>query len=605
MLKGARKAIVRAPHRLAGSKSIEDRIIIEWTKDFGTAEAALDFLVSEIAKFSANWKVICTYQVSLAEQFNALYEPIVEDNVYSMTQETPESSIVAIQGYLAAIKEVEAKILPMLAEFEIPFVAKCKTAKECIHSVHKALKKRERKKLDFDQHSNAVDKMLRKHEFSDKDQLQLGKLEQELDAATDIFHAQDEKVKSIIPYVLTTMSELLNPLTSQLYLMQLDVYKIWTETLFAYSQAQGLTGTMLSVAALGKPVLPDSEADKSNGETETYEAIAEAWETQFMTLQPRCEQGLETIRNGKAITKSMRSEHEADKEDDEAKLKRKHEFKFTSPQGMFWTEADLLAAYTHYHNNNNSNSSRGGSTPSSPASMSHRSMATGSPSIPGVFNGRTPVTTVIVTEPTAETEQLRTRVRVTMSTAARTLSLSGDLGDDIEVEEEAVGFNSPSSLQAAAVETILRPRSHSKALSVRSAVVASSISSNRSGSNRSSSTISTSATNTPLHLPPSYNSPGNGGGSGSGSGSGSGTPHNSRSRFSADGPSAIPTSVPNEKAVAVYTFSGYEPGDVAFKKGDLVTVLDHGTETDDQWWFGQTADGRLGLFPRNYVQIKN
>lgn len=59
----------------------------------------------------------------------------------------------------------------------------------------------------------------------------------------------------------------------------------------------------------------------------------------------------------------------------------------------------------------------------------------------------------------------------------------------------------------------------------------------------------------------------------------------------------------NEKAVALYTFGGEAAGDVAFRVGEEISVLDHGDETDDQWWFGKTKDGRVGLFPQSYVRV--
>lgn len=552
MLKGARKAIVRTPHRLIGSKSIEDRIIIEWSKDFDTAENAVDFLMKEVSKLSTYWTAICKCQVALAKELQVIYEPISGDNAYSVVQETPESSMVAIQGYVATVQEVETKILPLLAEFEVSFVAKCKTVKEIISNVHKALKKREHKKLDFDRHSNNVEKLLKKQDLSEKDQQQLVKMEQELDAATDIFHAQDEKVKSTIPYLLTTMSEFLNPLTSQLYLTQLNVYKIWSETLFAYSQTQGLAGTLLSVSALGKPFPPPLEVASANGATDLYETIAETWETQFMTLQPRCEQGLETLRKGKAITKVMRSEPE----EENKKAHKPTSFRFTSPQGLFWKEADLLAI---------SPSLSRGSAPSSPStgsrstSMSQRTMLN-LPSGLSASSFHTPVT--VADAPSPETDQLRTRVRASLSTAARALSMPSDLSEDIATPTAATSPEKddvPISLTAAAAaqhqqpEPILRGRSNSRAISVRSSIS--------------------------VAAPPA--------------------PPKSKGERTG----AIPATSANEQAVALYTFPGAEPGDVAFRRGDAVHVLDHGTATDDQWWFGQTADGRLGLFPRSYVAL--
>ena len=35
------------------------------------------------------------------------------------------------------------------------------------------------------------------------------------------------------------------------------------------------------------------------------------------------------------------------------------------------------------------------------------------------------------------------------------------------------------------------------------------------------------------------------------------------------------------------------------EEGDFVTVLQR---EDDVWWCGQTADGRMGMFPATYVE---
>jgi peroxin-13 len=50
---------------------------------------------------------------------------------------------------------------------------------------------------------------------------------------------------------------------------------------------------------------------------------------------------------------------------------------------------------------------------------------------------------------------------------------------------------------------------------------------------------------------------------------------------------------------ALFDFQSDQPGDLPFRKGDLVAVL--GKEGD--WWRGRTQDGRMGMFPRNYVKL--
>lgn len=51
---------------------------------------------------------------------------------------------------------------------------------------------------------------------------------------------------------------------------------------------------------------------------------------------------------------------------------------------------------------------------------------------------------------------------------------------------------------------------------------------------------------------------------------------------------------------ATHQFTGQQPGDLSFAPGDRITVI---TKTDSQydWWEGQLGDGRVGIFPANFV----
>nr|XP_046237832.1 SH3 domain-containing YSC84-like protein 1 isoform X2 [Scatophagus argus] len=51
---------------------------------------------------------------------------------------------------------------------------------------------------------------------------------------------------------------------------------------------------------------------------------------------------------------------------------------------------------------------------------------------------------------------------------------------------------------------------------------------------------------------------------------------------------------------ATHPFTGQQPGDLSFVPGDRITVI---TQTDSQydWWEGQLANGRVGIFPANFV----
>lgn len=56
-----------------------------------------------------------------------------------------------------------------------------------------------------------------------------------------------------------------------------------------------------------------------------------------------------------------------------------------------------------------------------------------------------------------------------------------------------------------------------------------------------------------------------------------------------------------EKAVALYTFDGEQSGDLSFRKGDIITIVEKSKSTDD-WWTGKIG-GHEGIFPANYVEL--
>lgn len=52
---------------------------------------------------------------------------------------------------------------------------------------------------------------------------------------------------------------------------------------------------------------------------------------------------------------------------------------------------------------------------------------------------------------------------------------------------------------------------------------------------------------------------------------------------------------------ALWDFEGQIPCDLSFKAGDVITILTR-TETQIDWWEG-SLNGRIGIFPANYIQL--
>ncbi|KAJ4376349.1 hypothetical protein N0V83_001632 [Neocucurbitaria cava] len=56
----------------------------------------------------------------------------------------------------------------------------------------------------------------------------------------------------------------------------------------------------------------------------------------------------------------------------------------------------------------------------------------------------------------------------------------------------------------------------------------------------------------------------------------------------------------SDQAIAKFTFDADQPGDLGFKKGEVITILKR-TDNETDWWTGRVGD-REGIFPSNYVE---
>ena len=65
-------------------------------------------------------------------------------------------------------------------------------------------------------------------------------------------------------------------------------------------------------------------------------------------------------------------------------------------------------------------------------------------------------------------------------------------------------------------------------------------------------------------------------------------------------PARIGAAAPShDSAVALYDFNGEREGDLSFRKGDTIVILNRGV---NDWWTGR-CNGMEGVFPSNYVQL--
>uniref|UniRef100_A0A3P8SIP1 SH3 domain-containing YSC84-like protein 1 n=1 Tax=Amphiprion percula TaxID=161767 RepID=A0A3P8SIP1_AMPPE len=76
----------------------------------------------------------------------------------------------------------------------------------------------------------------------------------------------------------------------------------------------------------------------------------------------------------------------------------------------------------------------------------------------------------------------------------------------------------------------------------------------------------------------------------------------SRNSQNSSGASSVGGATGQLVVMATHPFTGQQPGDLSFVPGDRITVITK-TESQYDWWEGRLEDGRVGIFPANFVSF--
>ena len=63
---------------------------------------------------------------------------------------------------------------------------------------------------------------------------------------------------------------------------------------------------------------------------------------------------------------------------------------------------------------------------------------------------------------------------------------------------------------------------------------------------------------------------------------------------------SAPPAATSAKAIGQWDFNAETPEEVSFRAGDVINLIEY--EPDEEWWKGETPEGKIGLFPAAYVQ---
>ncbi|GME73969.1 unnamed protein product [Ambrosiozyma monospora] len=267
--RGVTKAIYRTPHQFFGTKSSEDELISQWEHDIKTAVAGLEFLQSQQKKWKTTWSTLLENYLDIVDSFSLFHKPMDRLDEYFVADENesdnmklkkrdtePDEQVILDDNeqftnitthelkqskrlFLMICSKVNNKVEVSQKKID----QHCEEMKTHLNNVLRLITKRNHKKTDYDMSHNSVQKMLGTAQ-PERSRLEQGK--HELDETTRVYNDLNQKVKMILPQVMSTLSEFLNKLTLKAYYQNIEVYKTFVHNIHRYAVLQGLLSTKLS-----------------------------------------------------------------------------------------------------------------------------------------------------------------------------------------------------------------------------------------------------------------------------------------------------------------------------------------------------------------------
>ncbi|KAG0683528.1 hypothetical protein C6P42_000792 [Pichia californica] len=248
-LRGVGKALYRTPHQLFGQKTGEDVVFKQWEHDIKSALSGLEYLKLENHKWKKFWIATITNFIQIIDIFRDLHCELEhhknkgkgKDN--SKIDKNEEFTSITIHeleqaGKLATI--LLEKITMITDNASDSFVAKCNGMIETLKGAEKLITKRYHKKIDYDMSTNKVDSSL-KNLQTDKDRVKLETQQEKLTETEIIYEDLNDKIKIIIPEILSNLSEFINKLTFKLYYSNLDILEFIQRNLEKFDRIHGIS----------------------------------------------------------------------------------------------------------------------------------------------------------------------------------------------------------------------------------------------------------------------------------------------------------------------------------------------------------------------------
>ncbi|CUM64061.1 uncharacterized protein PRCAT00001649001 [Priceomyces carsonii] len=192
-----------------------------------------------------------------------------------------ESVNIEIFGYVQLMRNLEWSVLEELAAFSDSINIKILDMNKHLKQVLKVMKTRKKKRKRQEKYQKQAEHIAKKKALLDeKDRAKLFAIEDKLSDATKDFSAIDEKMKTILPHVISFLDEFVDSITRLILSKQWYIYNKVYSTIAEYATYHGI-------------------ASDFGGNLPTYETIVRQWEEAITPTKTQAESDIAIIHDKK------------------------------------------------------------------------------------------------------------------------------------------------------------------------------------------------------------------------------------------------------------------------------------------------------------------
>ncbi|KAI1433684.1 hypothetical protein GGR50DRAFT_695827 [Xylaria sp. CBS 124048] len=209
--------------------------------DYEDVDRVLAKIIDAANSWRDSWINICSTQLGVSTEYDSLWDPIVgaSEGLGKPAAPTPERQLEQALRLKEVYTELKMDLFEELQLIEVRIVNPASQAREYINPIRKTIKKREKKRIEYEKCQEKATKLQRKPGKTAKDEASLTKLEAELARASDDFHTADAHLRETLPPILSATFSVVPLLINSVIELQTRFLGLYYTTLHNYCEAQG------------------------------------------------------------------------------------------------------------------------------------------------------------------------------------------------------------------------------------------------------------------------------------------------------------------------------------------------------------------------------